>query len=311
MKSQNTLAVVLPAYKPEFLGQALKSLSDQSIKDFDVVVADDCSPHDLESIVRRYQADLSIRYHRFDSNMGGYSLADQWTRSVRLTSAPWVWLFSDDDQADGNCVEVLLAALADPSVPPTRLFHFNTRIIDGEGRLIREAAAFPARLRAQAFVQARMDMRFSSFACEYVFSREAFEEVGGFVDFPAAWCSDDASWVALAGDSEIVTLGTAKVNWRRSGINISSPGSSLGSAKVDAMVAYLEWLAARNMTVTSGSSGNWFRSVLREQGQVVGTLRHMRAARAIHRLDGSWWPICYLSLVSNDVLAVARRHKPA
>lgn len=303
------LTIVIPAYKPDFLNAALKSFSAQSVKDFEVLVADDCSPHALERITWEFADDLKIRYHRFSANMGGESLAAQWTRSVRLTCSPWVWLFSDDDLVDPNCVEVLLLALNGPLAQTTRLLHFNTRIVDQAGKLIRETTRYPVRLQAAQFVQARMDMRYSSFACEYVFSRTAFDEIGGFVDFPAGWCSDDASWVALAGDADIVTIDDAMVNWRRSEKNISSPNSGLSPKKAEAMVLYVEWLVRRGVTAAPGSSARWFLELLREQGLVLGARRRLRAARAIHQFDGSAQFTCAMTLLRHDLLETARRIK--
>ena len=41
---------LLPAYKPDFLEVALRSIKSQTFSDFKVLVSDDCSPHDLKSI---------------------------------------------------------------------------------------------------------------------------------------------------------------------------------------------------------------------------------------------------------------------
>ena len=41
---------LLPAYKPDFFEEALRSIKDQTYSDFKVLVSDDCSPHDLKSI---------------------------------------------------------------------------------------------------------------------------------------------------------------------------------------------------------------------------------------------------------------------
>ena len=38
-----TLAIIIPAYKGRFLGEALESLARQSCMDFTVYVGDDCS----------------------------------------------------------------------------------------------------------------------------------------------------------------------------------------------------------------------------------------------------------------------------
>jgi glycosyltransferase involved in cell wall biosynthesis len=299
------LTIIVPAYKPDFLAPALQSLVEQSVHDFDVLVADDCSPYALTDIVRDFQGSLRIAYHRFADNLGGMSLAAQWSRSVRLGRSPWIWLFSDDDLADPHCVEVLLAALTGPLAQNTRLFHFNTRVIDAAGMVIRETRPYPSRLSAKQFLQGRMAMRYSSFACEYVFSMAAFDEIGGFVDFPAGWCSDDASWIALAGDAAIVTLDGAMVSWRRSTKNISSPISLFGHQKADAMIAYIEWLAQKGLSSERSVALRWFSQLLGEQRLMLGPGRYLRAARSINRFDGSAPISSSVNFLKHDLLQLA------
>lgn len=55
------LAIVIPAYKSTFLSAALDSIAAQTSKDFTLYVGDDCSPHDLKSIVGKYTDKIDIR----------------------------------------------------------------------------------------------------------------------------------------------------------------------------------------------------------------------------------------------------------
>jgi glycosyltransferase involved in cell wall biosynthesis len=303
--TRSLLSIIVPAYKPDFLAAALQSLVTQSVHDFDVVIADDCSPSPLADVVSEYQGRLRVAYHRFPDNLGGLSLAAQWSRSVRLARSPWIWLFSDDDLADPHCVEVLLLAITGPLAQTTRVFHFNTRVVDDSGTVIRETTRFPRRLSTRQFLEGRMTMRYSSFACEYAFSMAAFDEIGGFVDFPAGWCSDDASWIALAGDTEIVTLDGAMVSWRRSAKNISSPSSQLGQQKSDAMIAYVDWLAQNGLSSEPSVALRWFSRLLGEQQLTLGPSRCLRAARSINRFDGSPRISASIDFLKHDLLQLA------
>ena len=56
------LAIIIPAYKENFLFETLQSLANQTNKDFNVYVGDDCSPYDLQSIVSRFEDRLDIHY---------------------------------------------------------------------------------------------------------------------------------------------------------------------------------------------------------------------------------------------------------
>src|SRR5690349_7148370 len=100
------LAVIIPAYKLAFFDKALSSLAYQTNKNFTVYIGDDCSPEDLEEITEKYKSQLDIHYTRFKNNIGAKYLVYHWNRCIQLTRGePWLWLFSDDDIADANCVE--------------------------------------------------------------------------------------------------------------------------------------------------------------------------------------------------------------
>lgn len=69
------LSVVTPAYnQPAYLHRALQSVADQSYRPIEVIVADDCSPHSLEPVVRKFAGAESdafkIRYLRHPQNRG-------------------------------------------------------------------------------------------------------------------------------------------------------------------------------------------------------------------------------------------------
>ena len=62
---------LLPAYKPNFLEEALVSIKEQTYTDFKVIVSDDCSPHDLKSIFEKTCGDdPRFVFRRNEKNMG-------------------------------------------------------------------------------------------------------------------------------------------------------------------------------------------------------------------------------------------------
>lgn len=51
----SSLAIVISAYKPDFLDQTLSSLAKQTDKRFSVYIGNDASPFNLDSMVLKYQ----------------------------------------------------------------------------------------------------------------------------------------------------------------------------------------------------------------------------------------------------------------
>ena len=119
------LAIVIPAYKDSFLKESLDSIVSQTCKNFTLYIGDDCSPYDLKMIVDKYKGSMNVVYKRFETNLGGKDLVAQWERCINLTQGePYIWLFSDDDILENNCVEEFYKIL--DKRPNGVLFHFDT-----------------------------------------------------------------------------------------------------------------------------------------------------------------------------------------
>ncbi len=216
----------MPAYKPDFLRQALDCLVAQTCHDFTVYVGDDCSPHGLEAIVATYSSQLDLHYTRFADNLGSRDLISQWERCVALANGGerWLWFFSDDDRMDPQCVERFFAE--QQTHPQVRLFHFDVTVIEADGQPTTDhryiKPDFPAWLSAHDFLRQRLGYKLNSFVVEYIMERQLFDEAGGFVRYPLAWCSDDATWHRLAlRAGGIRTIPEARVQWRKSQSNIT------------------------------------------------------------------------------------------
>lgn len=241
------LAIIIPAYKDEYLEETLFSLSNQTDKRFRVYIGDDCSPYNLKNIVSKFSDSLNILYHRFEQNLGGTSLTKQWERCVELSSEEWIWLFSDDDIIQEDAVEVFYQSLGDDSL----FYKFNTRVIDEQGEIELNFSKFDKMnhlkgvVSTQQFIKNRLACNgFRSYAVEYIFHRSLYKK-NKFVELPLAWGADDATWFLYSiSNKETITVLDSVVFWRFSGINISSDVTSVRvvSNKIEASISYVRWM---------------------------------------------------------------------
>jgi glycosyltransferase involved in cell wall biosynthesis len=239
------LAIIIPAYKPDFLKEALQSLAAQTCQDFTVYIGDDCSPYPLSKIVTPFLETMDLHYHRFDSNLGAKDLIGQWERCIALASdEEWLWMFSDDDRMDTLCVEYFYKII--DRYPHNRLFHFDVTVIDGEGRPTKDEhfikQDFKEWLSAKDFLRKRLNYEINSFVVEYIVNRHTFNTEGGFVRYPLAWCSDDATWYRMGRETGILTIPHARVYWRKSDANITPNHSrTIQKKKLVAVKSFLKF----------------------------------------------------------------------
>lgn len=236
------LAIVIPAYKGQFLSRTLDSLVNQSLQAFHVYIGDDNSPDNIEALVAPYRDKLQFTYKKFGENRGGSDLAAHWNRCIEMSGTEsWIWILPDDDVPSPECVKVFLRTVTD-SKSQTSLYRFQTVHIDEEDRLIRRVPACPPLERATDFVIRKLRFERNSSVAEYIFSKQAFGATGGFLSLPLAWGSDDMLWVNLALAEGITTLPAGVVSLRQSRLNISSAGGNLTRQKFAAKYQYFSAL---------------------------------------------------------------------
>jgi glycosyltransferase involved in cell wall biosynthesis len=89
------ISVCIPAYKHrEYVGRLLKSLADQTFKDFEVIITDDSPDDSLLDLVSEYIDKLSLRYFK---NAQALGTPENWNEGIRHAKGQWIKLMHDDD----------------------------------------------------------------------------------------------------------------------------------------------------------------------------------------------------------------------
>lgn len=226
---------VLPAYKSQFLKEAIDSILAQSYKDFELIIVDDASPDDIKGVVSSYD-DARIRYYRNEENIGGTNLVAQWHHSIEYANGDWIILATDDDIYENAFLETadkLLGKYPDVDIFRGRISSFNST----SPETIRYAeVCMPEFACFEEFSYSMFHGLFGGVP-QYVFRRKALLEIGGFVEFPKAWGSDDLTALLLARKG-IACSGEYLVRFRFSGQNISSEGNYLEEKAVATIMKF-------------------------------------------------------------------------
>lgn len=65
------VSIIVPVYNTElYLGKCLDSLIHQSLSEIEIIIVNDCSTGDTDSIIKKYQKDKRIQYFKFNENRG-------------------------------------------------------------------------------------------------------------------------------------------------------------------------------------------------------------------------------------------------
>lgn len=236
------LAIIIPAFKKKYFHQALGSLACQTNKNFKVYIGDDNSKEDLKVIVDAFIDDLDIKYHRFNENLGSKNLIDQWARCVGLSeNEPWIWLFSDDDIADKDCVSNFFST-ANNDKYTLDVYRFNTRIIDAQGNIKAYAPIGPDFESCEDLAYNLLIGKRGNSMPDHIFSRQVYEETGGFVNTRFGQGADWATSIKFARKKGIKIIPNAFVHWRQSGSNLSSMAANRKNKMIYGFFEFTDWI---------------------------------------------------------------------
>lgn len=101
--------------RASFLAATLESIIAQATSDCEIVVSDNASTDDTESVVAQYARRFDrLKYHKQDTNTG---IDRNFDRAVELATGEYCWLMPDDDVVKpGAVTTVLQATRRDPSL---------------------------------------------------------------------------------------------------------------------------------------------------------------------------------------------------
>lgn len=243
---------VLPAYKGKYLEQAISSIIAQDYKEFELVVVDDCSPDDIRGIVSGFHDDR-ISYYRNEENIGGHDLVAQWNHCLEYAKGDYVILATDDDLYEPNFLSVFVPLIE--KYPDVNLFRARILQVDSRNEIKYIDSSYKEYLSPVEFRYHMMHGMRGGIP-QYIFKRKALVEKGGFVYFPKAWASDDATALMMS-DRGVVNSQEHLVRFRWSDINISGD-RKYGLEKFTARLQFSRWLQQQRVEINN-MADDWQR----------------------------------------------------
>ncbi len=217
------LAIVIPYYKITFFEATLQSLANQTDKRFKVYIGDDASPEDPSDLLEKYKELFDFVYKKFDNNLGGLSLVNQWERCIALSAnEKWLMILGDDDYISNNYIEEFYKHIDEIEKLEIKVIRFATRVLYPDGKI--------SKLFTHPKIENSTDFFFRKFLkfsrgslSEQIFRREAYLK-HRFRDFPLGWGADNFAWLDFTEFGKIYTINDSIAYFRISSENISRGG---------------------------------------------------------------------------------------
>jgi glycosyltransferase involved in cell wall biosynthesis len=102
------VSVIIPNYNhAAYLNERIDSVLNQTFRDFEVILLDDCSTDNSREIIESYRGHEKISQIEYNEVNSGSTFI-QWKKGLDLAQGDWIWIAESDDVADElDCREAL------------------------------------------------------------------------------------------------------------------------------------------------------------------------------------------------------------
>lgn len=189
--SAPVVSIVLPVWnRPESVVEAIKSIQEQSIGTWELIVVDDGSDDETPLIARRI-ADADPRIRVYQTQRSGVSAARNF--GLSKATAKYVAFLDSDNTWNPDFLRTSLVAMKETNA---RAAHAGVRVHNDDGTIAYYGAPVS---HEQLLIQNYLDLN------TFVAERELLVEVGGFDEAMKRWVDHDL-FIRVAAVAEITYL---------------------------------------------------------------------------------------------------------
>lgn len=232
------VSFIISAYKELYLKEAVESIISQTYPYWELIIVNDNPKSKIKSIVNDYLSDKRIRYFENGENIGGQNLIKQWNNCLQYVNTNYFVLASDDDIYEPDYLAEMV--LLTEQFPNVDLFHCRIKYIDHNGETLQISQPAQRFESSVDFIYQRLFWNRKQSLQEFMFKTCSLLNKGGFVDFPLAWYSDDAT-LSLMSSNGVAYSEKTMFKMRLSGISIST-NDIYKERKLTALKRYIKWL---------------------------------------------------------------------
>lgn len=234
------ISIAIPTYKSRFLREAISSVLNQTYKNLELIIVNDQSPEDIDSVVNSFN-DSRIKYYINEKNIGGKDPVANWNICLSLAKGQYFSLLCDDDIYEPTFLEEMLQ-LAE-KYKSCNVFRARVKIIGPDSKTIDYYPTSPEWETCLDYIWHKVSAYRMQTISEFMFRKNYIvDKFGGYTPTPKAWCADEVSIFRFSEYGGIASSPKVLVGFRKSGINISTHDNKYVRQKIEAHNVCTHWI---------------------------------------------------------------------
>jgi glycosyltransferase involved in cell wall biosynthesis len=228
-KTNPLVSIVFTSYNHlQYLSQALVSILNQTYRNFELIIIDDCSTDGSQDFLKNYPYDSRINLHLLNKNTGSYVKASNY--GAKLASGYYLLFAQCDDFSEPHQLETLVSNLNNQE--NVGVVFSRSNLIDKFGNFISDdyiirEFSFRKLCKKTTIIQADQMRYFLSFSCVIpnlsaaLIKRELYNMSGGLSD-KYLIASDWDFWLKLTAETDFLYIAEPLNNFRQHDTTIRS-----------------------------------------------------------------------------------------
>lgn len=212
------VSVCIPNYNQgRFIGAAIQSVLNQTYKDFELIIVDNCSADNSVEVIKSF-SDPRIRFYKNEKNIG---MTRNWNRCISLAKGGYICILCADDLYLPHFLEKASSIL--DSNPAVGFVHSACKGIDSDGKI---TGVFRPRNWKKDYIENGRNVlkrtaldNFALFPTVMI-RRRCFEILGRF-DEDLSYSPDWEMWTRIALHYDVAYIAEPLACYRSHGENLT------------------------------------------------------------------------------------------
>lgn len=204
-------SILIPSYKDRFLKDCIESVLNQTYDDFEIIIVNDASPYDIDSVVSKYD-DSRIHYYTNEIGFGAENVVGNWNKCLSYAKGDNVICIGDDDMLLPNCLELYKECIC--KNPDKDVYHIRAEIINENNEVVNLQEARPECESLYSMIWHKVNNKRKQFLGDFCFRTGTLRDNGGFYDLPYGCYSDDLTVYVAVKEKGIVNINDLGFRYR-------------------------------------------------------------------------------------------------